>query len=222
MKGHKALKRMRTMTLTLGVLVSLAWAATAIAQTTIAPEPLAPPPLAPPAAASPAASPPAAATAASPTPPEPSSPGLLPNSPARFGLGLNVGNVLTGATAKLWATSSVAFQAAAGVGAEGNNLRTHLDLLFSLSTWTSADGQYLIPAYLGIGGVLAHDFAVGARTSDTEGGFRVPLGMSVLVRGNPVELFFEVAPEFTVRSDSALRGKYGFYVDGAIGARYYF
>jgi hypothetical protein len=46
--------------------------------------------------------------------------------------------------------------------------------------------------------------------------------MSVLVRGNPVELFFEIAPEFTVRGTAALRRKYGFYTDDAIGARYYF
>jgi hypothetical protein len=42
------------------------------------------------------------------------------------------------------------------------------------------------------------------------------------VRGNPTELFFEIAPEFTVRSNAAVRGKYGVYTDGAIGARYYF
>ena len=35
-------------------------------------------------------------------------------------------------------------------------------------------------------------------------------------------LFFEIAPEFTVRSNAAVRGKHGVYTDGAIGARYYF
>jgi hypothetical protein len=164
----------------------------------------------------------AASAATKPAPAEPTPPAVLLNSPARFGLGLNVGNVLTGVTAKLWAASSVAFQAAVGEGAEGNNFRAHLDLLFSVGTWTSADGQYVLPAYLGIGGVLGHHFAAGASASDTEGGFRIPLGMSVLIRGNPVELFFELAPAFTVRSDATLRGKYGVYTDGAIGARYYF
>jgi hypothetical protein len=46
--------------------------------------------------------------------------------------------------------------------------------------------------------------------------------MSVLVHGNPIELFFEIAPEFTVRSNAAVRGKYGVYTDGTIGARYCF
>lgn len=149
-------------------------------------------------------------------------PAQLPNHAGGFGLGLNVGNELTGITAKVWAAPSVAFQAAVGEGTQGNDLRCHIDLLFSIGTWASADGHYLLPVYLGVGGVLNHDFAAGQYPSDTEGGFRVPLGMSVLVRGNPVELFFEMAPELTVRSDSALRGRIGFYADGAIGARYYF
>jgi hypothetical protein len=38
----------------------------------------------------------------------------LPNSPARFGLGLNISNMVTGVTAKLWAASTVAFQGAVG------------------------------------------------------------------------------------------------------------
>ena len=146
----------------------------------------------------------------------------LPNSAGRFGLGLNIGNMVTGLTAKLWAASTVAFQAAVGEGAEGDNLRVHLDMLFSPGTWASSDGQYVLPVYVGIGGVLAHDFAVGQVPSTTEGGFRLPMGLSVLVRGNPIELFFEIAPEFTVRSSATIRGKYAIYTDGAIGARYYF
>jgi hypothetical protein len=51
-------------------------------------------------------------------------------------------------------------------------------------------------------------------------GFRVPVGMSILVSGNPVELFVEVAPELVARNASAL-GRYTFYSDGAIGVRYY-
>lgn len=142
--------------------------------------------------------------------------------PGRFGLGLAVGNILTGVTGKLWATSAVAFQAALGEGSDGNNLRFHLDMVISLTTWRAGNGQYILPAYLGIGGVVNHNFASGQFGSDTEGGFRVPLGMAVLVSDNPVELFFEIAPEFTVRSNSSLHGKYNFYTDGSIGVRYYF
>ena len=146
----------------------------------------------------------------------------LPNSAGRFGLGLSVGNTVTGVTAKLWAASNVAFQATAGEGAEGNDLRAHLDLLFTPGTWTSSDGKYILPFYVGIGGALGRNFASGLSLSYTEGGFRLPVGMSVLIRGNPIELFFELAPEFTVRSNATLAGKYGVYADGGIGARYYF
>ncbi len=170
----------------------------------------------------------ASSPATVPAPQAPSSPpesrtySGLPNSPARFGLGLGVGNMLTGVTAKLWAASTVAFQGALGEGADGNDLRVHFDLLFMPGTWTSSDGQYIVPVYVGIGGAFGHTFAAGQSLSYTEGGFRLPLGMSVLVRGNPIELFFEIAPEFTVRSNSTLFGKYGIYADGSIGARYYF
>ena len=100
--------------------------------------------------------------------------------------------------------------------------RAHLDMIFSPGTWTSSDGQYVLPVYVGIGGVIAHDFSAGQTSSTSEGGFRLPIGTSVLVRGNPIELFFEIAPEFTVCSNSAIRGEYGIYTDGAIGARYCF
>jgi hypothetical protein len=146
----------------------------------------------------------------------------LPNSPARFGLGLGIGNRLTGVTGKLWAASTVAFQAALGEGADGNDLRAQIDLLFSPGTWRSSDGQYVLPVYVGVGGAFGHAFTAGQSLSYTEGGFRLPLGMSILVRGNPIELFFEIAPEFTVRSNATLFGKYGIYTDGSIGARYYF
>ncbi len=146
----------------------------------------------------------------------------LVNSPLRFGLGLNVGNLVTGVTAKLWASSAVAFQTALGEGPDGNNIRWHLDMVFSAGTWTSSDSQYVLPFYIGVGGVFDHQFAAGQNVSYSGGGFRVPMGMSVLVHGNPIELFFEIAPEFTVRGNSNQIGKYVLNIDGSIGARYFF
>lgn len=179
-----------------------------------------PPAIQPPATLAPAA--PAAPSAAShPSSNEAAYTGL-PNSPDRFGLGLAIGNVVTGVTGKLWASPTVALQGTIGEGPLGNNLRFHFDLLFSPSQWTSSDSQYTVPIYAGIGGVLYHDFASGNAPSDSEGGFRLPVGCSVLVRGNPIELFFEIAPEFTVRSNTAVRGKYTLNIDGAVGARYFF
>jgi hypothetical protein len=40
------------------------------------------------------------------------------------------------------------------------------------------------------------------------------------IRDNPVELFFEIAPEITIRGAAAF-GRYTLYSDGVIGLRYY-
>ena len=144
------------------------------------------------------------------------------NQPLWTGVGINVGNLVTGVTAKLWASPRVALQAAAGGGADGNDIRLHVDLTFSPAQWLSPDGQYLLPIYVGLGGIVGHTFASGATISSTATGFRVPVGMSVLVRGNPVELFFEVAPELAIASTSSPAiAKYTVAADGAIGFRYY-
>ena len=136
------------------------------------------------------------------------------------GVGLNVGNVETGVTAKLWASSTVAVQAALGNRPEGNAPHFNADVAFSPYRWTSGDRQYSLPFYLGVGGTLQHTFASGPRPASTEAGFRIPVGMSILVANNPVELFFEIAPEFTIRTPSSA-GRYTIYTDGAIGLRYY-
>jgi hypothetical protein len=136
------------------------------------------------------------------------------------GVGLNLGNVETGVTAKLWASSTVAVQAALGGPPEGNAVHLNADVTFSPYQWRSADKQYVLPFYAGVGGVLQHAFASGPRPASTEAGFRIPLGMSILVANNPVELFFEIAPELTIRSPSAA-GRSTIYADGAIGVRFY-
>lgn len=142
------------------------------------------------------------------------------NRPGWAGVGLNIGNVETGATAKLWASPRLAVQAALGDRPEGNALRLNVDLTFSPYEWKSVDNQYALPFYVGLGGVLGHSFASGDRAASTESGFRVPFGMSILVRENPIEIFFEIAPEFTIRASSS-PGRYTVYSDGAIGLRYY-
>jgi hypothetical protein len=144
------------------------------------------------------------------------------NRPGWAGVGLNLGNIETGVTAKMWATSKMAVQTALGVRPEGNAMRFNVDLTYTPYLWRSADGQYGLPFYFGAGGVLGHTFGSDARPSSSEVGVRTPLGMSILVRNNPVELFFEIAPEFTVRSSTApAQGRYTVYADGAIGLRYY-
>jgi hypothetical protein len=183
----------------------------------VVPMPVVPPPSVAP--VPPVAPSPPAESVAAPAAPAPAA--AYANRSGAFGVGVNIGNRVSGVSLKLWASPGVAAEAAAGGGAEGNNLRAHVGLNFSLAQWTSPDGQYLLPIYLGVGGVLGHTFASGAIPTGTAAGFRVPVGMSVLVRANPVELFFEVAPELTVASTSSPNGKYVIAADGAIGFRYY-
>jgi hypothetical protein len=67
------------------------------------------------------------------------------NRPGWAGVGLNLGNVETGATAKLWASPRLAVQAALGNRPEGNALRLNVDLTYSPHEWRSADNQYALP-----------------------------------------------------------------------------
>ena len=46
--------------------------------------------------------------------------------------------------------------------------------------------------------------------------------MSVVIPDNPVEIYFEVAPDGAVYDDANDSERFVFYVDGAIGLRYYF
>jgi len=142
------------------------------------------------------------------------------DQPGWWGVGVNIGNVETGVTSKVWLARRMALQAALGNRPEGNALRLNFDLTWSSYQWKPADEKYELLLYFGVGGALGHSFASGDRIASTEAGFRVPLGLSILIPDNPAEVFFEVAPEFTVR-DAPTLGRYTFYADGAIGLRCY-
>jgi hypothetical protein len=142
------------------------------------------------------------------------------NHPGWSGVGVAIGNVATGVTGKVWLSPKLALQGIVGDGPLGNNLRANFDLTFGVHEWRSPDNQYALNPYLGIGGAIGHSFASGDRPGGTEAGFRVPAGMSIFISDNPVEVYFEVAPEFTVR-DTPVLGRFTFYADGAIGVRWY-
>jgi hypothetical protein len=163
----------------------------------------------------------ARAQAAAPPAADASALQVFGNRPGWSGVGVNIGNLVTGVTGKLWASPKVALQAALGTGTGGNDIRFHADVTYGAAQWLSPDGQYLLPLYAGLGGAVGHTFASGPAPSATDVGFRIPIGMSVLIRGNPVELFFEVAPELAVRTSSSSEGRFTFAADGAIGVRYY-
>lgn len=139
-----------------------------------------------------------------------------------FGAGFMIGNTSTGATAKLWFAPALAMQFSAGAGPLGNNIRFQLDVIYSYYTWEAEDGIYALPFYFGVGGQAGIFFKYPYPDDRTDLGVRFPVGMSVVIPDNPVELFFEVAPGGAVYQDSTDKERFVFYVDGQIGMRYYF
>lgn len=74
---------------------------------------------------------------------------------------------------------------------------------------------FTLPVYAGVGVKVGFDQG-GREDGDTMGGFRFPLGVSLQLNTNPIEIFTEVAPGFEfapkIRAD----------VTGGVGVRYYF
>src|SRR5690349_1110936 len=96
----------------------------------IVPLPVVPPPLVSPTAAPPSVAPAAPPPAESVATAAPATPAAYANRSGAFGVGVNIGNRVSGVSLKLWASPGVAAEATAGGGAEGNNLRAHVGLDF--------------------------------------------------------------------------------------------
>lgn len=147
------------------------------------------------------------------------------DSPGMFGAGFMIGNTSTGATGKLWFTPEVAMQFSAGSGPLGNNVRFQLDVLYHYYKWVGQDDGdtlYVLPFYVGVGGQAGIFFKHPYPDDRTDLGVRVPVGMSIVVPDNPVEIYFEVAPDLAIYDDANDDERVVFYVDGQIGIRYYF
>ena len=140
-----------------------------------------------------------------------------------FGAGFMIGNTSTGANAKIWFGDDVAAQFSIGAGPLGNNLRFHFDLLYVFYQWDAGDNLYSLPFYVGAGGAAGVYWKHPWPDDRTDLGVRVPIGMSVVIPDNPVEIYFEVAPNLSsYHDDFDDENHFVFFVDGAIGVRYYF
>ena len=163
-----------------------------------------------------------AATAAAASP-DTAARGVRVDRPGMFGAGFMIGNTSTGASARLWFTQDVAVQFSAGAGPLGNNVRFQLDLLYVFHRWDAEDNLYSLPFYVGLGGQAGIFFEHPWPYDRTDVGVRIPIGMSVVIPDNPVELFFEVAPDGAMYHDEIDdEDHFVFYVDGQMGVRYYF
>lgn len=164
---------------------------------------------------------PATATDTGTLPPAPT--GVRVDAAGMFGVGGMIGNTSTGANAKLWFGEDVAMQFSTGAGPLGNNIRFQLDLLYVFHRVDGEENKYAMPFYVGVGGQASMYFKYPWPDDRTDVGVRVPLGMSIVVPDNPVEVFFEVAPDVAIYHDELDDEDHAvFFIDGAIGVRYYF
>jgi hypothetical protein len=140
-----------------------------------------------------------------------------------FGLGIILGEP-TGLTGKVWfdrTEHALQFHLAWDFTDEG--FAIFLDYLFHLYPWRSPGSGFELPLYVGIGGKLVfnthrHYYSRWRdhHHGDVGFGIRVPVGLAMLFKRAPVEIFLEIA--VGVRLIPETRGD----IDGGIGVRYYF
>ena len=139
----------------------------------------------------------------------------------KFGLGIILGEP-TGLSAKLWTSSTTAFDFGLGwsVGGDrignyggsydgGSRIHFHMDYL-----WHSFDAiksSERFPLYYGIGGRI--NTGAGYNSSAAVRGV---IGIAWMPHETPIDIFFEVVPSLQVTSST------GFAIDGGLGARYFF
>ena len=131
-----------------------------------------------------------------------------------FGLGLAVG-APTGVAGKLWLGDWSAFQFSAG-GDVGvfQDLAVTADYVLQFRPFDTGEPDVSVPLHIGAGVNLGGNFWENI-TGMWFVGPRAVLGMSVMMKDLPLDIFFEVAP--TVY----LIEKPGWSIDGQIGIRHY-
>jgi hypothetical protein len=126
-----------------------------------------------------------------------------------FGLGIILGEP-TGLSLKQWLTNRTAFDAAAAWSFEDESaFHIHVDYLVHRHGLTEVDmGRLLF--YAGVGGRLKLE------EEDARLGVRVPLGVTYIFRGVPVDIFLEIVPLLDLAPATDFR------MNGGFGIRYFF
>ena len=140
-----------------------------------------------------------------------------------LGLGFIVGDP-TGLSLKVWQDRTHAVDVGLGWNTQHDeSFHLHADyLIHDFSIFKLKPGAGRMPFYYGIGGVIAkedyYDYYNRAfyYHNDTRVGVRIPVGISYLFAGNPLEFFAELAPRLDLTPSS------DFTVDAALGMRFYF
>ena len=134
-----------------------------------------------------------------------------PSDAGRLGAGIIVGEP-TGASVKYWFNDLMAIDGAAGWSThDHSDFYLHSDVL-----WHNFDlipvPRGRLPVYIGAGGLVR--FRDDNR--DNQVGIRVPVGLSYMPDGLPIDVFAEIGPALDVSPN--VQGE----VTGGIGIRYWF
>ncbi|MBN1771719.1 MAG: DUF3996 domain-containing protein [Deltaproteobacteria bacterium] len=141
---------------------------------------------------------------------------------ANVGVGLMLG-APSGLSLKFFFHNDHAVDVGVGVGYFGGaTLYVHADYLFHFQLLSAE--TFELPLYIGIGGKFTlwfyegyHGYWGGYTESGRFGaGVRVPIGIAFELNAIPIDIFLEIVPGLGVFPGI------GAFIDGAIGARYYF
>ena len=127
-------------------------------------------------------------------------------SPPRFEIGVLLGEPIN-LSVKYWTTTITAINGAAGWSfTEDGLFETHLDFLLHPFNIQAITGGANFPLYIGpgLGLRIGDDWFLGAR---------LPIGAEYIIRGLPLSIFGEIAPQWQFIPDN------DFVLSGGIGIR---
>lgn len=144
-----------------------------------------------------------------------------PSAGGPVGVGISLGDP-TGLSAKAWLNAQNALDFAASWSFEDERFAIYTDYLFHF--WGGMPKEvrrraWEVPLYAGVGGKVSLGKGGRGRFDGEDGvgvGVRVPLGISMIFRDAPFDIFVEVAPGLLIVPETA------FDLDGALGGRFYF
>ena len=133
-----------------------------------------------------------------------------------FGAGIMLGEP-SGLTAKQWFNASNAFDIHLAFDFTDEDFAIFSNYLYHFDAFRlRSNVQVELPLYVGAGGKLRIDANRKGDDDKLKVGVRIPVGIAILFKKVPLEIFFEVAPGMDIFPSTDPE------VDGGLGIRYYF